>query len=122
MTVAEAMAKLESAFATRPIALFRRIGGSIRFTIVTSTERQPWVVHIVHGHVVVEPGVAEDSVVHIGIVDRTLVKWIEGHLDVEEAFKKRRLAVEGDLGALDLIMDCLTGGESALSLRAKKRT
>ncbi len=121
MTVDEAMAKLESAFASRPVALFQKIGGPIRFTVVTPTGREPWVARVAHGHVVTEPGAADGAIVHIGIVDRTLVKWVEGRLDVEEAFRKRRLAVEGDFDAFDRVIDCLAGGESAVSLLAKHK-
>ncbi|MBI5508017.1 MAG: SCP2 sterol-binding domain-containing protein [Deltaproteobacteria bacterium] len=118
MTVAEAMAKLESALASRPVALFQRVGGSIQFTVVTPTERQRWVARLAHGRVVALRGEAEDAVLHIGIIDRSLLKWLTGRLDVEEAFKKRRLAVEGDLDAFDRLIDCLSGGGSAVTVRA----
>lgn len=103
--------QVEGAFATLERLLqanagrFAKVGGDVAFYVKDA--RPPhWQVTSVGGMVVVRPGNPPFPVVTIGIVPQALAWLVEGTLDVAKAFRKKRLAVEGDFEALARFVEC----------------
>ncbi len=100
--VTEAFAKLRDAVDP---AGFARVGGDVAF-VVKGAKPAAWQVTSLGGHVQIRPGNAPFPVCTIGIIPEALLWLVEGTLDVQRAFAKKRMAVEGDLEALGRFVAC----------------
>ncbi len=102
--VSAAFRKLEQLLRARPKA-FAKVGGDVAF-FVKGAEIPNWHLTLVGGEVVARPGIPPFPIVTIGLIADALQWMVEGTLDVERAFKKKRLAVEGDFAALGRFVEC----------------
>ena len=106
LSVEEAFGVLHDALQGR-VAEFARVGGDVAFYVIDG-KPPGWCVTTVAGHVVVKPGTPAFPVCTIGL-SATVLSWlVQGTLDVAKAFRKNRLAVEGDLGALGVFVRCFS--------------
>jgi hypothetical protein len=86
---------------------FARVGGDVAF-YVRGAKPPWWHATSLGGHVVIRPGNAAFPVFTVGIIPEALSWFVDGTLDVEKAFRKKRLAVEGDLEALGRFVACFS--------------
>jgi hypothetical protein len=100
-----AFALMADVLRSRPAMLFERIGGEVAF-VVKGAKRPHWLVQLVGGEVRIVEGVAPKPRVTIGIERGALFQLVRGGLDVEAAFKERRLAVRGSIDALRCFVAC----------------
>lgn len=86
---------------------FAAVGGDVAFYVRDA--RPPWwTVTSFGGRVVIQPGNPPFPKFSIGIIPEALAWFVEGSLDVEKAFRKKRLVVEGDLEALARFAACFS--------------
>lgn len=86
---------------------FAKVGGDVAF-YVKGAKPPWWHVTSLGGFVVVRPGNTAFPVCSVGLIPEALAWFVEGTLDVEKAFRKKRLAVEGDADALARFVACFT--------------
>lgn len=86
---------------------FAKVGGDVAF-YVRGAKPPWWHVTSLGGHVMIRPGNTAFPVCTIGIIPEALSWFVDGTLDVEKAFRKKRLAVEGDLEALGRFVACFS--------------
>lgn len=89
---------------------FAAVGGDVAFC-VKEEKASWWQVTQVGRGVTVKKGRPALPVCTIGILSPALSALMLGTLDVEVAFKKRWLAVEGDYRALARFVECLAPAE-----------
>jgi hypothetical protein len=89
---------------------FAGVGGDVAFCV---KEDKPawWQVTQIGRGVSVRPGRPAFAICTIGITAPALSSLMLGTLDVERAFKKHWLAVEGDYQALARFVECLAPAE-----------
>jgi hypothetical protein len=115
---AELLEKLARLLASKPPALFRRVGGEVALVIV-GHEPPDWCVRLdAQGVVELTPGLAAGPIVKIGLKPSALGWLVAGTLDVERAFREKRLAVEGDLRALERFAQCFAPAGSLVGVRS----
>jgi hypothetical protein len=99
-----AFARLQELLNTDP-QRFAAVGGDVAFYVRGG--RPPWwQVTALGGQVLIKPGNPAFAVVTVGLIPEALVWLAEGTLDVQKAFKHKRLAVEGDGAALLRFVAC----------------
>ena len=109
---------LARVLSSRPVAVFERVGGEVALVVVGHSP-EAWIVWVGDAKTVeVVPGTSVKPIVKIGIKPSALRWLLEGTLNVERAFETRRLAVEGDLGALARFAQCFLPGGSLTGVRA----
>ncbi len=110
--------RLAGLLAAKPGALFRRVGGVVALRVV-GHEPEHWSVRLAAaGGVELVPEPAPSPIVTIGLRPSALARLVDGTLDVERAFRERRLAVEGDLQALDRFAACFLPSGSMVGIRS----
>jgi hypothetical protein len=105
-TVEEAFARMGEVLASQGAA-FAKVGGDVAF-YVRGAKPPWWQVTSLGGQVLIRPGNPAFPVFTIGIIPEALSWFVDGTLDVQKAFRKQRLAVEGDLDALGRFVTCFT--------------
>jgi len=118
-TVPELLDALRGALKDRALQ-FSRVGGEIALVIVGHEPPDHTVRLSKRGVVEIVEGKAKAPIATIGIKPSALAWLIEGTLDVERAFEKRRLAVEGDVAALGRFAECFRPSGSILDVRRSK--
>lgn len=113
LSVEESFGRLYDALKDR-VAEFAKVGGDVAF-YVKDAKPPHWGVSVVAGQVVVKPGAPPFPVCTIGLSPPVLSWLVQGTLDVPRNFKARRLAVEGDLTALGLFVECFAVEEEAVT-------
>lgn len=114
------LAALAHLLASRPAAMFQRVGGEVALIIVGHTP-EAWTVRLGSaGTIEVVPGEAARPVVKVGLKPSALRWMLEGSLDVERAFEQKRLAVEGDLQAFSRFAQCFQPGGSLVGVRSSR--
>ena len=103
-TVEDAFARMQEVLVASGPA-FAKVGGDVAF-YVRGAKPPWWQVTSMGGHVLIRPGNPAFPVFTIGIIPEALSWFVDGTLDVEKAFRKKRLAVEGDLEALARFVAC----------------
>ena len=105
-TVEEAFARMAEVLAEQGPA-FAKVGGDVAFYVRGA--RPPWwQITSLGGQVTIRPGNPAFPVFTIGIIPEALSWFVDGTLDVEKAFRKKRLAVEDDFDALQRFVTCFT--------------
>ncbi len=115
--VATSMLKLEAALQANPAQLFSRLGGEVGFVVILPKGRQHWAVYLDGDLVRVTQREAVDPVLRIGIEPRALRWMVEGTLDVQQAFKDKRVALEDPDLLIRRFVACFEPAGSALGLR-----
>lgn len=115
--VATSMLKLEEALQANPAQLFSRLGGEVGFVVILPKGRQHWAVYLDGDLVRVTQREAVDPVLRIGIEPRALRWMVEGTLDVQQAFKDKRVALEDPDLLIRRFVACFEPAGSALGLR-----
>lgn len=110
LSVEESFGRLYDALKDR-VGEFAKVGGDVAF-YVKDAKPPHWGVSVIAGKVVVKPGAPAFPVCTIGLSPPVLSWLVQGTLDVPRNFKARRLAVEGDLGALALFVKCFAVDEA----------
>ena len=103
-TVEDAFARMQDVLGASGPA-FAKVGGDVAF-YVRGAKPPWWQVTSMGGHVLIRPGNPAFPVFTIGIIPEALSWFVDGTLDVEKAFRKKRLAVEGDLEAISRFVAC----------------
>jgi hypothetical protein len=99
-----AFATLQRVLNTQP-EKFAKVGGDVAF-YVKGAKPASWYVTNLGGAVLIREGNSPFPLCTVGINTDALTWLVEGTLDVAKAFRKRRLAVEGDLEALGRFVEC----------------
>lgn len=99
-----AFGRLERALGANPKA-FAAVGGDVAF-FVPGAKPPTWHATNLAGAVCIRPGTPPFPIVTIGITPQALGWLVEGTLDVPKAFKRKRLAIEGDFAALAALVRC----------------
>ena len=115
--VAASMLKLEAALQARPAQLFSRLGGEVGFVVILPKGRQAWAVAVEDGAVRVAQREAKEPVLRIGIEPRALRWLVAGSLDVQQAFKDKRLALDDPNNLVERFVACFEPAGSALGVR-----
>jgi hypothetical protein len=109
LPVETALAILLAVIRRGPAVLFQRIGGDVEFVVREGDAIVNWTftTRPSGAHVDLERGKPPGKpVVRVGIRQGALTRLVQGTLDVEWAFRDRRLAIEGEPTAVQRFCAC----------------
>ena len=114
-TIALLLVKLQAALRRAPAALIALVHGEVELVLV-GHEPRDFTIHFAATSVTIEPHKASQALVRIGMTQGIFRHLMAGDLDVERAFRDRRLAIEGDRRIFARFVACFEGGQSALQV------
>jgi hypothetical protein len=113
------LTRLELLLRRAPGVLARFFCGEVAFIIV-GNEPPDWTLSVQPEEISITPRKAQKPLARIAMTRGVLGWLMAGKLDVERAFKEKRLAVEGDYKVLERIVGCFEPPQSMVGLRARK--
>lgn len=105
-----------------PVVLFQRIGGDVEFIIREGDEIVRWFFTAQAGIVELKAGPPTASAVKVAIRQGALTRLVQGTLDVDLAFKERRLGIAGEPKIVERFCQCFLppAATSAVGVRAAR--
>jgi hypothetical protein len=120
LPVDKAMRILLAILQRAPVVLFQRIGGDVEFIVRDGDEVVHWGFSAQSGAVELKAGAPTKSAVKVAIRQGALTRLVQGTLDVDLAFKERRLGIAGEQKVVERFCQCFLppAATSALGVRA----
>ena len=115
--VEHAMAALADILQSKPIDLFKRVGGDVEFVILEPERTTHWTISATHGEVAVLAQKCAAPVLRFGFNSHALTWLLRGTLDIARALESKHMAIEGDLEKLRAWAECFAVAKSPLSVR-----
>jgi len=122
LPVEKAMRILLAILQRAPVVLFQRIGGDVEFIVREGDAIVHWGFSAGSGTVELKSGAPAKSAVKVAIRQGTLTRLVQGTLDVDLAFKERRLGIAGEPKIVERFCQCFLppAATSALGVRSAR--
>ncbi|MBI4819805.1 MAG: SCP2 sterol-binding domain-containing protein [Deltaproteobacteria bacterium] len=121
LPVATSMEVLLGWLRKSPPILRQRIGGDVEFVVREGDKIVHWTFKLTAGEVALEMGKAVAPSVRVGIRQGALTRLVKGNLDVELAFKAKKLAFEGDPAKVERLCSAFMPPTSSAFVRSSKK-